>query len=181
VGTALAEIREKKLYSATHATFGAYCRERWDMGRTFAHYQIEAASVVDNLKVHKCEQLPLNEAQARPLVTLDKKKQVEAWAEAVRTKPIGGMTAKHVQVAAIAVIGERGKGIKTSPPVVREMRPRQAIQPIDPRTEQITPDFKAAHENLMREIINAKAAQWSTTSKEAAAQCIKILHDIIHY
>src|SRR5665213_1880963 len=36
VGFALLKIQEERLYRATHVTFEAYCRERWNMGRSYA-------------------------------------------------------------------------------------------------------------------------------------------------
>ncbi len=34
VGQALLEVRDRRLYRQTHATFEAYCRERWGIGRS---------------------------------------------------------------------------------------------------------------------------------------------------
>lgn len=45
VGQALAEIRNAKLYLATHETFEAYCKERWDLGRSRAYELIDQAKV----------------------------------------------------------------------------------------------------------------------------------------
>ncbi|TIT21987.1 MAG: hypothetical protein E5W86_18355, partial [Mesorhizobium sp.] len=46
VGQALAEIREAKLYRASHDTFEDYCKERWDIGRSRAYELIDQATVV---------------------------------------------------------------------------------------------------------------------------------------
>ena len=61
-------------------------QDEWDMGRTYAHYYIEAAAVVAN--VHHGGQtapiLPTSERQARALTKLDDPEdQAEAWAEAL--------------------------------------------------------------------------------------------------
>ena len=45
VGSALLVIRDDRLYRATHATFEAYCRERWDMTRCHANRVIGAARI----------------------------------------------------------------------------------------------------------------------------------------
>lgn len=96
VGMALAEIRERKLYRATHATFEDYCRERWGMARSTAYQFMDAAEVVEN--VRNCGQiLPLNEAQARPLTSLPSDVQPLVWQVAVETAPPGGITARHVE------------------------------------------------------------------------------------
>jgi hypothetical protein len=87
VGSALARIRDEKLYAAEHKTFEAYVRVRFDMKRRYAYYVIAAAAVV-----HNCAQAglppPSNEAQARELAKLAKPvDQVQAWKEAVSTAP----------------------------------------------------------------------------------------------
>jgi hypothetical protein len=45
VGAALFEIRDDRLYRASHTTFEDYCQERWGMSRRHANRTIEAASV----------------------------------------------------------------------------------------------------------------------------------------
>ena len=47
VGRALLEIRDRRLYRETHATFEAYCRERWGWGRHRANQYINGAHVAD--------------------------------------------------------------------------------------------------------------------------------------
>lgn len=97
VGNALLAIRDKRLYRQDHGTFEDYCRERWNMGRTYAHYMIESAMVVMNLSVHNCEQVPSTESQARPLTSLEPEQQREVWQRAVETAPNGKVTAAHVE------------------------------------------------------------------------------------
>lgn len=46
VGQALAEIRDAKLYRASHDTFEDYCKARWDIGRSRAYELIDQATVV---------------------------------------------------------------------------------------------------------------------------------------
>lgn len=47
VGTALAEIREKRLYKATHATWEAYCRGRWKFSTQHCGRLMAAASFAE--------------------------------------------------------------------------------------------------------------------------------------
>lgn len=47
VGGALREIRDERLYLETHATFEAYCRERWGYSRAHGYRLIEAAEVAE--------------------------------------------------------------------------------------------------------------------------------------
>ena len=43
VGRALAEIRDAKLYRVNYKTFEAYCKERWEIGRSRAYELIDQA------------------------------------------------------------------------------------------------------------------------------------------
>lgn len=97
VGAALAEIRERRLYRETHGTFEDYCRERWQMSRSYAHRIIESAQVVANVQTLPIgNTAPATESQARPLAKLEPEQQREVWREAVETAPEGKVTAKHV-------------------------------------------------------------------------------------
>jgi len=68
VGHALFEIREQRLYRATHTTFQDYCRERWHLSRPEAYRAIDAARVVEVLT--PIGDAPMNEGQARELAPL---------------------------------------------------------------------------------------------------------------
>jgi hypothetical protein len=106
VGKALATIRDKKLYRASHATFEEYCRVRWNIGRRSAYQLIEAAEVMEN--VRNCAQtLPANEAQARPLTSLPASRQMAAWQRALETAPGGKVSAAHIQ----QVVNTEFKGV----------------------------------------------------------------------
>ena len=51
VGTALAEIRDKRLYrNDENRTWEGYCRELWDMSRQHAERMIACGNVIENLK-----------------------------------------------------------------------------------------------------------------------------------
>ena len=49
VGSALATIRDQRLYRATHTNFETYLRDRWHRGRDWAEVTINAAAVIDRL------------------------------------------------------------------------------------------------------------------------------------
>jgi hypothetical protein len=82
VGLALAEIRDRRLYRQTHATFETYLDERWSMSRSRGYRLIDGARVAQLVS-------PIgdiaNEAQARELVPLlDQPEELtEAWEEAM--------------------------------------------------------------------------------------------------
>jgi hypothetical protein len=80
VGASLAEIQASGLYRAKHATFEAYCRDRWDIGKTYAYNLIASARVVENISsIADHEPLPTNEAQVRELAKLDPEAQKQVW------------------------------------------------------------------------------------------------------
>lgn len=81
VGTALLQIRDGRLYRATHDTFEAYCRERWSMSRHYANRLIEASNIAENLVPVGTK--PTSERQVRPLASLEPEHQRVAWEQAV--------------------------------------------------------------------------------------------------
>jgi hypothetical protein len=80
VGLALREIRDARLYRDTHATFGDYLDERWNMSRSRGYRLIDAAQVAE--LVSPMGDIP-NERQARELVPLlaDEAELVKSWRE----------------------------------------------------------------------------------------------------
>jgi hypothetical protein len=94
VGRALVEIRDSRLYRATHATFEDYCRERWKMDRTYAHRIIAGAKLAD-------EMLPIGniptEAAARELAKVEPDLRAEVLKAASES---GKVTAKSIREAA---------------------------------------------------------------------------------
>lgn len=82
VGTALAEVRDSRLYREAHPTFEDYCRERWAFTRQRA-LQLIAAADVTTMVVAAGLPAPGNERQARELaVSADEESVIEAWREA---------------------------------------------------------------------------------------------------
>jgi hypothetical protein len=85
VGVALAEIRDRKLYRATHDTFEDYVSARWAMSRSYAHRTIAAAEVVTMLPMGNIQ--PTSERQVRPLLKVPPEDRAAAWerAQAIAT------------------------------------------------------------------------------------------------
>jgi hypothetical protein len=85
-GMALMQLRDRRLYRTTHATFEDYCRDRFNYTRRRPYQLIEAAIVYDHL-IDKCAKflhiLPTKESQAQPLSQLDPQEQPLAWEIAV--------------------------------------------------------------------------------------------------
>ena len=106
VGTALLEVQQYRLYRATHATFAAYCKERWGMAKSQAYRVMESAQIVGFLPVKAGEEAPLkvqsstddlspmgdtqktlptpaNERSIRPLSKIPKDKVAKTYKRAV--------------------------------------------------------------------------------------------------
>jgi hypothetical protein len=75
VGEALGEVRDSGLYLDEYGTFGDYCIQKWDLGRSRAYQLIEAANVARN--VSTVVDIP-NEATAREIGKLPPREQLKA-------------------------------------------------------------------------------------------------------
>lgn len=101
VGSALQTIRERRLYRQTHATFDAYCRERWQMTKTSANRNIAAAEIADRLAPVGVTPEDVTERQIRPLAKLPDEQQPEAWQRAQELAAGAAVTSAHVEQAVI--------------------------------------------------------------------------------
>jgi hypothetical protein len=105
VGSALATIRNERLYRAEFGTFEDYCKSKWSMGRNYVNKVISAAEIADSLGT--TVPTPESERHVRPLASLPPEQRADAWKEATETAPAGRVTAAHVQ----SVVDRRtGKG-----------------------------------------------------------------------
>src|SRR6266446_4507724 len=64
-GKALEAIRDGKLYRAEYPTFEKYCEGKWGWKRAHAYRLIEAAEIVDSLKMSPIGDKIETESQAR--------------------------------------------------------------------------------------------------------------------
>jgi hypothetical protein len=100
VGEALSDIRDARLYRATHGTFESYCAEKWGMSRVRAHQLIEGASVVLTM-VNK--DVITSERQARELARIEPSRREEVIRKAdIATG--GKITAAAIKEAAVEVV-----------------------------------------------------------------------------
>jgi hypothetical protein len=108
VGVALRRILDDGLYRDSHATFEDYCRERWNIDRTYAHRIIGASDVVSVLPIGN---RPATESQARELIPLrdDPHAVREAWDAAQRAAEADErrLTAKDVRAVVTASVNAR--------------------------------------------------------------------------
>ncbi|NBD32834.1 MAG: hypothetical protein GVY17_07705 [Cyanobacteria bacterium] len=114
-GKSLAQLRDRKLYRNTHASFEEYCRERFSFQPRHCYQLIDAARVVDHLIEslnfdERCAPLahilPTKERQVRPLTALPSEEQKEAWVSAIAAA--GGKIPNSRQVTeAVQIIKDR--------------------------------------------------------------------------
>jgi len=97
VGTALASIRDSRLYRGTHRTFEDYAVERWNLSRAHAYRMIAAAEVVSPMG--DIDPPPTNERQVRELAKVPEPERAEVWRETVE-RTDGSPTAAAVREAA---------------------------------------------------------------------------------
>ena len=86
VGSALKEIRDRRLFRQHFKSFEEYCAKRWDFSRQRGYELLGASDVVADLSaVADIRVLPTNEAQARPLTLLrDAAHRRRAWKLALK-------------------------------------------------------------------------------------------------
>lgn len=98
VGEALLTIRDTRLYRASHSSFEAYCRERWGMGKSYAHQIIKSAKAVGDLVAEVsaiADTLP--ESAARELAKVEPERRAEVVEKVAAS---GKVTAKSIKAAA---------------------------------------------------------------------------------
>ncbi|MBD2019163.1 hypothetical protein H6F43_03060 [Leptolyngbya sp. FACHB-36] len=97
-GLALRQIRDNRLYRESYDVFEDYCRDRWDLGKSYAYELIAAAEVQENLSGTPDAPQLTSVSQARPIAGLPPEQQVEVVQAAVAET--GKLTAATVTAAA---------------------------------------------------------------------------------
>jgi len=103
VGTALLEIRDKKLYKQDHQTFEDYCQKRWGWERRHGYELIAAAQVASNVRLN---------AQSAP----ESAPTVPTLTQAVQLASLPPEQQREV----VQAIEENGEGLANT--TVREMK-----------------------------------------------------------
>jgi len=168
VGSALAKIRDSRLYRDTHDTFEAYCRDRWDMGRSYAHRLIDSSSVVE--KLLPMGNIPTSERQTRPLTKLEPDQQIEVWQKVVETAPEGKITAWYVSKIVSETKNENTK---------REVNKKTLKSKSVIKEELVDEDFKRAFDAFYWEVQRTRLENWKTTSKKASLRLLSLIQDLI--
>lgn len=108
VGSAIAEIRDSRLYRATHDSLEAYLIDRWEISRSRGYQLIEAArvsTIVDTAGING----PRTESQTRPLSGLNDEQVLTVWTDAVE-QSAGKPTAADVVESRKRLLPAQGAG-----------------------------------------------------------------------
>jgi len=182
VGLALKEIFDKNLYRGKYTTWKDYLKAEWDMGKSYADYQIKAAGTIGNLeeKFHNCGTfeseefdytvdfiLPKNEAQTRPLTLLSKEQQPDAWKLAVlitNGKPTALAVTKVVQEILEAQLDEDKKG----------------LQDRLPKEVNIPDDFSEQFNRLIEVLSMHRKSGWKEFNRKKALEYLHALEEYLN-
>jgi len=148
----LEAIRDEELYTDSHETFEAYCKERWGISRSRAYQLINASTIAANLSTI-VDKTP-SEAVMRPLTKLPPAEQRAAFKEAVKKAPDGVPTARQVQAEVDRRLTHVNGIAKPDPPEIAKARangkiPHDAVVTIELPDEPTTVDEVAEdHEQI---------------------------------
>jgi len=158
IGCALREIRDKRFYREFNDTFEQFCASHLSIGRAYTYRQIAAADVIDNLSPNG--DIPLNEAQTRPLTKLKPEEQKLAWKYATDMAKAEGRKVCSFDVSkAVCLIKEKNEPRENKV----ELGKNNRLKKID----VVGMEFKKAYEIFFEAIKNAMNSDWETTSKDA--------------
>ena len=170
VGSALAKIRDSRLYRDTHGTFEEYCRCRWDMGVRHSQRLMLSAGVIKSLQTRPMGRIPINERQTRPLTKLEPDQQIEVWQKVVETAPEGKITAWYVSKIVSETKNENTK---------REVNKKTLKSKAVIKEEMVDEDFKRAFDAFYWEVQRTRLENWKTTSKKASLRLLSLIQDLI--
>jgi hypothetical protein len=95
-------FNEGRLWRTAHPTFAAYCRARWDIGKSHSYRLVETGRFLAGLEgtdkklSPNGDRLPKNEGQVRPLLALPDELRVECWKEILTDSLPADLTAREV-------------------------------------------------------------------------------------
>lgn len=184
VGKALAEIREKRLYRTDdNRTFEGYCRDLWDMSHQHADRLVASANVLENLTPIGVKNegdpnfvLPINEAQARELTTLEPNEQRAVWEEILDHRVTQFKKGQFPKVTAMtvkkAVLKFKGKKIEVQ-------IDQSTKEPTKKSKDFASEEFVQAYDAFGEQIKAAQASSWRSTSRSKVFSSLSTLLDLV--
>lgn len=150
VGTALAEIRDKKLYRATHNTFANYLDEEWNMGKAHGYRLIDASEAVKSLSPTMRQNVNLASASALFKVPPPKRpgivsKIIQAG-QKVTAAAVSKLAPKPRSVPAGTFLD--GTGLEVPPEAVALYKRKEEVQALLNKITELRSALKAAQGDL---------------------------------
>ncbi len=172
IGCALKEICDKRLYREISDTFEKFCREHLGISRAYAYKQISAAKVINNLKMSPNGDMPINEAQVRPLSKLEPNEQKLAWHYAIDKAKSGNRKVTSLDVSeGVDIVKERKTTDDSANSKKKNNFEGKKLEKID----LVSKEFKKAYENFFEVIKISMNNEWQTTSKDSVINRLKAL------
>lgn len=170
VGNALVAIREGRLYRATHATFEAYCAERWNLRRQRAYELIDASIVAGRLS-EISDITPERESHVAPLTSLPPEEQQAVWQETVDSAPRGPDGKAHVTAEHVKKTVERRKQAAAAANSPKKPPPTFDAPSAIPATA--TPDQTTQDAVML--VVQALRSDVPDQAREAASAALRVL------
>ena len=146
-GSALRELRDRKLWRSSHGSFEEYCRDRFGFVRRQAERLIAAVAVYDNLRPNGSQIMPTNERQIRELVSKEPDEQRRIWDKAIERS--GGKAPSGRTVEEIAKTTEVKKTEPSSSLAGRRAVVLDETNPYYQKTVEIVDGFPFDKDDMM--------------------------------
>ena len=166
VGSALAEMKAKRLYRKTHPTFEQFCHEMLGYGRQHAYRLIQAANITQQLAARGDTAVPQTEAQARLLAGLNQSEQAEVMNGAAKDAG-GSATTKEIKESRDKLKNKKASGVSRVAKGDSEETPKDAEEAEDVELELMPTPFRKRDllpipiTDALKLVVEAKEMVWA--------------------
>ena len=171
VGTALAEIRESRLYRASHGSFETYCKERWnfsaDYGRKLTRAAEAIASLPDDLPK------PTKASHARALADIPEEEREDAWRDAVEEAEVEGREVKADDIRRPKAKAEADEWLE------EKTLGEENMEEVAPHVKAVLSALSEAAE-AAEQLSRTSAKEWLLTSGAALLKHIRDARDQVN-
>jgi hypothetical protein len=149
LGYRLEQIRDQKLYRATHDTFALYCTKKWDFSKTHANRLIQAhlcekhLKSVENVEVY----VPTKESQVRYICDLKPEEQVKVASKVFEDIGDGEATAGDFGAAREELFPKPKREVKPDKKDAENEKPDEKVVPVKFDTKLVS--FAKLHEQAV--------------------------------
>jgi hypothetical protein len=201
VGCALANIRDNRLYKATHKRFERYCKDRWGLSKTHVNRKIDGWQTVRLLEqkmtpigVKNDDEsqieviVPKNEPEGPASVNENRPKTILPRNQS-QTRPLSGLTPDQKIEAWLLVQDWVHDGAKLTSylvgKAVKQVQGETVRKEIDKtrqgidQTHMVSNLFRKQYNVLLTVLSEERAKGWKTTSKKEAVRWLQKMITII--